>query len=263
MRYHHLAGGEKYEILHLGVTTPWYYSLWRGVEPLQSKRGIMSEHAQRSHTIRVLIADTFPIVRTGLVAIVQAGAYMDVVGIATCRDELMSHLNMTAADVLITNMGAMGDAPVTLLQEIRQTHRYLGIIVFAAAVDLAPELLAAGGNGYVSYAEPDEHLHHAIRAAHAKQTYLSTSVQEYMDRWARIANQSRLVPREVQIIRLMAQGMDCEEIARHLDLQFWTVRNYISKIRRKMGWTTWPQMASWYQALYGSANAASLPQLHP
>lgn len=242
----------------------WYHlatvSVVHASRASTEKEGSMSGRVQRSQAIRVLIADAFPIVRTGLVATIEAGAYMEVVGSAACRDDLKAQLQATAADVLIVNLVEMGDAPAALLREIKQAYQRLGIVVFATTVDFAPELLAAGASAYISYAEPDEHLHLAIRAAHARQTYLSPLAEECMDRWAGLATKTRLVTRELQIIRLMAQGMDVEEIARHLDLNHWTIRNYVSRIRKKTGWTTWPQMVSWYHTMYGSGNTQNVHQ---
>ena len=207
--------------------------------------------------IRVLIADVYPVICTGLITTIEADAYMHVVGTATCRHDLIAQLKATDLDVLVINLIDMGGAPVSLLREIKQPYGRLGIVVFAATVDFAPELLAAGVKAYISYAEPDEHLHLAIRAAHARQKYLSPLTQDYMDRWAELATKHRFVPRELQIIKCIAQGMDTEEIARKLDINFWTVRNYVSSIRKKTGWTTWPQMVSWYHSMYG--NVVNVP----
>lgn len=213
----------------------------------------------RSDHIHVLVADAYPIMRTGLIATINSDAYMQVVGTATCRHDLTTQLRATTVDVLVINLVEMGDGPMSLLREIKQPHGGLGIVVFAATVDFAPELLAAGVKAYVSYAEPDDHLHLAIRAAHARQKYLSPLTQNYIDRWAELATKHRFAQRELQIIKCIAQGLDTEEIARTLDINFWTVRNYVSSIRKKTGWTTWPQMASWYHRMYGTEGGRAAP----
>ncbi len=219
----------------------------------------MAALVHRSKHIHVLVADAYPVMRTGLIATINSDAYMHVVGTSTCRNDLTTQLRATTVDVLVINLVEMGDAPMSLLREIKQPYGRLGIVVFAATVDFAPELLAAGVKAYISYAEPDEHLHLAIRAAHARQKYLSPLTQDYMDRWAELATKHRFAPRELQIIKCIAQGLDTEEIARKLDINFWTVRNYVSSIRKKTGWTTWPQMASWYRRMYGSETNNSSP----
>ncbi len=212
--------------------------------------------------MRVFIADAYPIIRNGLITTVEAEAQMRVVGIATHHNDLVAQLRSIPVDVLVITLDGMGQAPVTLMGELRHAFPALGIVVVASAVDFAPELLAAGVQSYISYAEPNEQLHLAIRAAKAKQRFVSPLVQDYMDRCTRIRAHHRFAPRELQIIKYMAQGLDTNEIARQLNLSFMTVRNYVWSIRKKTGWTTWPQMVSWYHTLYGSGITSNIPQRH-
>ena len=208
-------------------------------------------------TIRVLIADAYPIMRTGLITTIEAEPQMQVIGTATRRHDLLPQLRATAVDVLVINLVGMGDAPVALMREIKQAHPHVGVVVFAATVEFAPELLAAGVHAYISYAEPDEQLHLAIRAAKAGQCYVSPLTQEYMDRCARLTGAQRLVPRELQILKCLAQGMRAREIASNLDLSDMTVHNYISKMRKKIGWSSRTEMVSWYRTMYGSEGGSN------
>jgi DNA-binding NarL/FixJ family response regulator len=202
--------------------------------------------------IRVFIADAYPVIRTGLYTTVGSDAYMDVVGSATCRHDLATVLQAIRADVLVINLIGMGDASISLLRDIIQFNPSLGIVVFAATAEFAPEFVAVGVRGYISYEESDEQVLIAIRAVNAGKTYLSPSIQDYLDRCSVLSAQHRFAPRELQVIKYMAQGLDTGEIAKCLDLSFMTVRNYVWRIRKKTGWTTWPQMVSWYNAMYGS-----------
>ncbi len=210
--------------------------------------------------IRVLIADVYPVMRTGLITTIDSDPHMQVVGTATHRLDLMPQLQATRADILVINLVDMGDAPASLLHAIKQIDPRLSIVVFAATVDFAPELLAAGVKAYISYEEPDEQLHLAIRAAKAGQTYLSPLVQDYVDRCAGLTVKHRFAPRELEIIKCIAQGLlNCTEIAEHLGVGLGTVHNYMWSIRKKTGWTTWPQMVSWYHTMYGSEGGPSSP----
>ena len=216
----------------------------------------------RAHSrapIRVLIADAYPVTRTGLIMTVEKEPQMQVVGIASHRHDLIPQLRAASVHVLVINLVGMGGAHVALMGEIKRAHPRLGVVVFAATVAFAPELLAAGVRAYVSYAEPDEHLHLAIRAAKARQTYLSPTVQDYVDRYTILAARHRLAPREIQIIKCIAEGLDTSAIANYMDMSYGTVKNYIWSIRNKTGWTTWPQMVSWYHTTYGSEGGPSSP----
>ncbi len=186
-------------------------------------------HAHSRAPIRVLIADAYPVTRTGLIMIIEKEPQMQVVGIVTHRHDLIPQLRAASVHVLVINLVGMGGAHVALMREIKQVHPRLGVVVFAATVDFAPELVAAGVRAYVSYEEPDEHLHLAIRAAKARQTYLSPSVQDYVDRYTMLAARHHLAPREIQIIKCIAEGLDTK----------WVGGEH-SKICRHVGATAWP-----------------------
>ena len=212
--------------------------------------------------IRVLIADAYPIMRTGLITTIEQEPQMQVVDIVVHRHDLIPRLRAAPIHVLVINLVGMGDAPVALIREIKQAHPHLGVVVFAATVDFAPELLAVGVHGYISYAEPDEQLHLAIRAAKAGQHYLSPPTQEYVDHCARLGATHRFVPRELQILKYLAQGMRYREIASNLDLSDETVQNYISRIRKKTGWSSRTEMVSWYRTMYGSEGSPHVLRFH-
>jgi len=206
--------------------------------------------------IRVCIAAAYPIMRNGLITTIEAEPQMHVVG-KVGADDLVAQLRGASVDVLVINLVGLDGGPVAVIRELRQTFPRLAIVIVADAVDFAPELLAVGVQGYVSYAEPDEQLHLGIRAAKARQRFVSPLVQDYLDRCTMVTAKHRFVPRELQIIKYMAQGLGTAEIAKCLDLNFMTVRNYIWRIRKKTGWTTWPQMVSWYNTMYGSESGRS------
>lgn len=211
--------------------------------------------------IRVCIAAAYSIMRNGLIMTIEAEPQMHVVGNVD-PDDLVAQLRGASVDVLVINLVGLDGGPVAVIRELRQVFPRLAIVVVADAVDFAPELLAAGVQGYISHAEPDEQLHLGIRAAKARQRFVSPLVQEYLDRCTMLTAKHRFVPRELQIIKYMAQGLGTDEIAKCLDLNFMTVRNYVWKIRKKTGWTTWPQMVSWYNTMYGSGSTPNAPRLH-
>lgn len=207
--------------------------------------------------IRLVVADTSPVMRTGMISTIESEPQMKVVGMVAHNDELMPGLRLPCVNVLVTSLAGMGKAPVVTMRKIKQTHPCIGVVILAATADFAPELLAAGVHAYVSYEEPNEHLYLAIRAAKAQQTYLSPLVQDYVDHCTMVAAEHRLAPRELQIIKCIADGRDLSATASFMDMSYGTVKNYVSRIRSKTGWTTWPQMVTWYHTMYGHVNNAS------
>lgn len=202
-------------------------------------------------SLRVLITDAYPVLCAGLVSTIEADASMQVVGSVARGSDLIPRLHANAADVLVINLVGTGDTCAAQLHAITRSHPHLGIVIFAIAVDFAPELLAAGAHAFVLCTEPDDCLHLAIHAATDRRRYLSPVTQEYVERHTRIARTHRFQPRELEIIKCIAAGLDTTAIADTLKMQYGTVKNYIHCIRNKTGWTTWPQMVSWYRTVYG------------
>ncbi len=62
--------------------------------------------------IRVIIADVYPVMRIGLITTIESDPEMQVVGVATHRQDLMPQLRMARGDVLVINLVHIGDAPV-------------------------------------------------------------------------------------------------------------------------------------------------------
>src|SRR3712207_2625337 len=134
--------------------------------------------------IRIVVANAYPVVRTGLVMTIESEVHNQVVATAAHRHEINQVLRKISADILIIDVIGMGKAPVALLREITQAYPRVGVIVFSAAVDFVPELLNVGVKAYVSHEEPDNQLHLAIRAVKAGQRFLSPVVQDYIERCA-------------------------------------------------------------------------------
>jgi hypothetical protein len=72
------------------------------------------------------------------------------------------------------------------------------------------------------------------------------------------ASQLRFAPRQPEIIKYPALGMDGCEIPEGLDRECWTVRNYVWSIRKQTGGTAWLQMVSWSWTMYGEEGVATV-----
>jgi DNA-binding NarL/FixJ family response regulator len=205
-----------------------------------------------SPCIQIIVADDHPAMRRGLTAIIEAEPQMHVVADAGCFQALPNLLARYQAHVLILDLIGMGATPDVYIRQIKQAYPRLGIVIFSAEVDFVSEMLEAGATAYVAKSElEDDHVLLAIRAAKAGQQFLSPRAQEYIDCHAIQSEKYRLVPQEVRILKLLAQGMDTRHVADYLGISYKTVHNYVSKIRDKTGCMTRTQMVSWYRTVYG------------
>jgi DNA-binding NarL/FixJ family response regulator len=114
-------------------------------------------------------------------------------------------------------------------------------------------LLERGAAGYVLKDEALETLVSAVRAAAAGETWLSPAVaSQVVDRALSEASfeslespSTSLTPRETQVLRLLAQGLDNAAIAQRLTVAKRTVQNHVSSIYAKLRVANRTQAALW------------------
>lgn len=200
--------------------------------------------------IRVIIADDHPIVRAGLEAILAADRQVQIVGVATDFEEVLTLLARTPADVLVLDLSGMGGAPLTFVTRLQREHPSMEIVAFSSSVDLAPELMRLGVRGYVVKEDLIGELLTAIHAAHAGQRFLSPVVEGYVAQTTVQRLQHHLAPQELNVLKLLAQGMGTMAIASQLGIDARTVQNYITGLRRKLGCAERTQLVDWYKRMY-------------
>jgi DNA-binding NarL/FixJ family response regulator len=191
-------------------------------------------------TVRVLVADPHFCVREGLKAILGAQPGMSVVGEAADGPTalaLASELNPDLV-VLETALPELDGAQVTArLREACPEQRVLVLTAceHAGAARLA---LGVGARGYALKRAPAEQLVRAVRAVAAGETYvdpeLATSLVGAFLRAGEEQPAAALSDREVQVVRLIAQGYSNKEIAARLRVSVKTIETYKARSMDKL-----------------------------
>lgn len=190
--------------------------------------------------IRLLIADDHPVVVDGLVAILSTQPDFEVVGTASNGREAVDRTLQLEPDVLLIDleMPEMDGAEVlTHLRDLNQAPR---AIVFTA-FDTDERILGAvqaGAQGYLLKGAPRDELFNAIRVVHGGGSLLQPLV---MNKLLRQISQREaadaldpLSPRELEVLRLMARGLQNKEIAAELVIAERTVKFHVSSILSKL-----------------------------
>lgn len=205
-------------------------------------------------TIQVVIADDHPVIHHGIEGILFTERRIAILGTATSFAELLDLLAKTPADVAILDLNQMGAGPLTMVRTLRERFPQTQLLIFSSSIALAPELIDAGARGYVVKEELLGHLPAAILAVAAGQLYLSPLVQEHQERAAQLQGQAAILPQEMRVLRLVAQGLKPRDIGANLQIDPRTAQNYITNLYQKTGCETREQLAIWYrQHIEGAA----------
>lgn len=188
--------------------------------------------------IRVLVADDHPVVRAGIVALLDAADDLEVVAaVGTGREAVERALELDPDVVLLDlRMPELdGDAATARLAEAGSRARVLVLTTYEND-DAILSAIAAGARGYLLKAAPEAELLAGIRAVAAGETALAPSVAAALVR--RVAAPEPAAPlltaRELDVLRLVAEGLSNREIGERLFLGEATVKTHLLKVFQKL-----------------------------
>lgn len=187
--------------------------------------------------IRVLVVDDHPVVRGGLVAMLDGQPDITVVG--TAEDGLQAVAAVTAdpPDVVLMDlrMPRLDGAGAT--ERIAASHpevRVLVLTTYDTDADIV-RAVGAGASGYLLKDAPLATLLDAIRAAVRGETVLAPPVAAKLMSRMRTPPAETLTPREVEVLAAVARGLSNGEIGRALFIGEATVKTHLLRIFAKLG----------------------------
>ena len=187
--------------------------------------------------VRILLIEDHAFTRDGLRATLGLESDIRVVAEARSGEEALEVLSGHAVDLAVVDIGLPGMDGIAAAREIKR--RWPGTrIVMLTAHDLREEVLASLASGADAYclksASPDLLLL-AVRAAAAGSAYLDPQVAHHVLGGVRMPEaHSPLTPRELEILRLIADGLSNRDIAERLGVSVSTVKLHIQDLLSKL-----------------------------
>jgi two-component system, NarL family, response regulator len=188
----------------------------------------------KSTTIRVLIVDDHSIVRQGLATIINRDPEMTVIAQAEDGQQAIDYFREYQPDVTLMDLRMpqlSGVEAITAICAEFKSARIVVLTTYDSDEDIYSGL-QAGAKGYLlKDAKPNELLN-AIRTVHRRQQYIPLEVG------AKLVQRMRnpeLSERELEVLRLMAQGMSNLDIATALTIGESTVKSHVNRILSKLG----------------------------
>src|SRR5579884_750646 len=194
----------------------------------------------------VLLVDDHKIMRDGIKAILRHGDEFRVVGEAETGTDAVHFCRRTRPDVILMDIGLPGLNGIETTQEILRHYPEAKIIMLSMYDDehSVVSAIRAGARAFVLKKASDNDLVDALRTVAKGGSYLSPQVSDrLLFRIQRGDLESKpasavlegLSPRELQVLRLVAEGKTSKEIAVMLDLGLQTVRSYRKTMMKKLG----------------------------
>ncbi len=201
----------------------------------------------KNSKIRVLIADDHAILRSGLRMLIDAQADMMVVAEAQDGNEAITIAGKMTPDIVILDVTMPERGGLHAIHDILKLNPGTRILMLTMHEELAylRTALAAGVSGYVLKKSVDADLLSAIRAVHKGRTYVDSElsselIQHALPERARSGTKLTevLSERELQVLKLVAEGFSSREIAQQIFVSVKTVETYRGRFAEKLGLTS-------------------------
>ena len=183
--------------------------------------------------IRVLTVDDHPLLREGIAVLIDTQSDMQLIGEASNGREALEQFRNHRPDITLMDLQMPEVSGIDAISAIRGEFPDARIIVLTAhAGDFQiSRALKAGARGYLLKSMLRQELLETIRAVHAGQKRLSAKAAAEI---AEHAIDDVLTPREIDVLRLIANGDANREIAGKLSLTEETVKTHVKNILAKL-----------------------------
>jgi DNA-binding NarL/FixJ family response regulator len=196
--------------------------------------------------IRVLVVDDHALFRRGLQMVLEQEPDIEVVGEASDGSEAVQTAAETTPDIVLMDVrmpkGGGIDA-CSAIHEVVPSAKIIMLTISDEEADLY-EALKAGAMGYLLKEISIEEVATAIRAVHGGQSLISPSMaSKLITEFATMSRKSddrqqvptpRLTDREMEVLKLVAKGLNNRDIAKELFISENTVKNHIRNILEKL-----------------------------
>lgn len=196
--------------------------------------------------LRILLADDEPMVRTGLAMLISSENDLEVVGEADDGMQAVVLAHSLNPDVVVMDVRMPGMDGVDATRRIIEDSDKVTVLILTTFHDdrAVHQALRAGASGYILKNAAPHALAEAIRVVGCGGGYLDPAVaRRLIDEFAArpdptlpAPDQLRLLTaREVEVLVLIAHGLENSEIAGHLVISEATVKTHVSRILMKLG----------------------------
>jgi len=203
----------------------------------------MNRKPAKSRT-RILVVDDHPAVREALASRIGGQSDLEVCGEAEDIHEALHLIETTKPDLAVVDISLKTGNGIDLIKRVRSRNDQVRILVWSMHPEslYAERSLRAGAMGYINKDQATDRIIDAIREILAGKVYLSSSMAEKLLQRTVGMKRARLdrspvdtlSDRELEVFRLIGQGVKTANIAARLHVSLGTIWTYRDRIRTKL-----------------------------
>jgi DNA-binding NarL/FixJ family response regulator len=196
--------------------------------------------------ITVVIADDHALFRRGLTMVLESETDIDVVGEANDGHEVVTLAEKYMPDLVLMDVRMPGRGGIDAAQAIKDAvpHTKILMLTISDEEEDLYDAIKVGASGYLLKEISIEEVADSIRQVHAGQSLISPSMaSKLLTEFAAMARKDeekqqmpapRLTDREMEVLTLVAQGLNNRDIAKELFISENTVKNHVRNILEKL-----------------------------
>jgi DNA-binding NarL/FixJ family response regulator len=185
---------------------------------------------------RIVLADDHDLVRSGIKALLSMVEGVEVIAEARDGRELITLVESLNPDVVMTDISMPGMDGIAAISEIHARHPQVRLLVLSMydTFDFVKRAVASGACGYLMKDAPPFELEQAVRSVMATGSYFSPAIAQRLLQPSEPTVDDELTHRQVEILKLIAQGRASKEIAYELGLSPKTVDVHRARIMERL-----------------------------
>ena len=186
--------------------------------------------------LRIVLADDHDLVRSGIKALLTMIDGVEVIAEARDGRELLTLLAGVTPDLVMTDISMPGMDGIAAIAEIHDRYPALKVLVLSMydTVDFVKRAMASGACGYLMKDAPPFELEQALRSVMTMGSYFSPAIAQRLMQPSEPTAHDELTQRQIEILKLIAQGRASKEIAFELGLSSKTVDVHRARIMDRL-----------------------------
>lgn len=194
--------------------------------------------------IKIMLVDDHRVVLDGIKVLLMDAENIEIIDEAGSGKDLFTKLENNRPDILILDVSLPGESGIDITKQLKITYPDINVIIFSGNIneDVIADAFEAGALGILQKSASRSEIIEAIYAVNDGQEYLGKTIslsliKNFINKEKpkeKYEQQGHLSPREIEIIKYLAEGLQFKEIGARMNISARTVETHKNNILHKL-----------------------------